>query len=128
MFHEYDKTTVRILFCPRLGMGLMDDQRHIESLLVQYPGVDPFGMPYLIITRYSDKVRLKLWKQFRRKGGVLSGRWSFGADPNTKSFYDLYLPATGCVIHVGKGWAQRMFDRYGQANDAYNSFIKSLVS
>jgi hypothetical protein len=102
---------------------------HIPEALCKWdPGVDPFGVPYLSITRHSDQDRQRLWARFGSRGGALSDRWQFGADPNIKSFYDLYLPATGCVIHVGQGWAQRVYDRYGVSNDVCASEMDHLIN
>lgn len=102
---------------------------HIPEALRRWdPGVDPFGVPYLSITRHSDQDRQRLWVRFGSRRGALSDRWQFGADPNIKSFYDLYLPATGCVIHVGQGWAQRVYNRYGIVNDVCASEMDRLIN
>jgi len=79
-----------------------------------------FGVPYLSITRHSHQDSHRLWARFGAKGGALSSRWQ------SEAHYDLYLPATGCVVHVG--WVQRVYDRYGLANDVYASQMEHLVT
>jgi hypothetical protein len=84
-----------------------------DSLRDWDPGVDSFGVPWLSITRHPDTIRDAL-KARAEQSPLLRGRHGFGADPNVKSFYDVYLARTGCVVDIGRGWSQRMYDGPGR--------------
>jgi hypothetical protein len=77
------------------------------------PGVDASGVPWLSVTRHTDAQRTTLDTR-AEASPLLRGRHGFGADPNIKSFYDAYLSRTGCVVDIGRGWAQRTYDGVGR--------------
>jgi hypothetical protein len=86
------------------------------------PGVDIFGVPYLGVTRHADSVRHAL------RPAVVGPNWCASGDPNVKSFYDFYVPNTGSVVDVGRGWAQRVYAKLGRKIDRLTSEMDQEVN
>ena len=91
------------------------------------PGVDPFGVAYVGITRHSDDKRKQVCKQVRETD-FGCGKWCVSGDPNITSFYEFYVPASGSVVDIGKGWAQRVLDKWGRKVDRAQSEVDAIIN
>jgi hypothetical protein len=92
------------------------------------PGSDHTGTPLVYFSIPPGIKESNLWRKYAQEGKSLDGlNWSFGADPNITSFYDMYLPS-GITVHVGDGWAQRILSTYGRAIDDHQSEMDQLVN
>ena len=91
------------------------------------PGVDAFGVPYLGVTRHPDEQRRTTFSERTQTTSFGGGKLCVSGDPNIKSFYDFYLPNSGSVVDVGRGWAQRVLDKWGRKMDRLQSEMDASV-
>ena len=91
------------------------------------PGVDAFGVPYLGVTRHPDETRRPTFVEMTQTTSFGGGKLSVSGDPNIKSFYDFYLPNSGSVVDVGRGWAQRVLQKWGRQMDKLQSDMDTSV-
>ena len=105
--------------------GLLDD---VPPALRDWdPGVDAFGVAYVGITRHPDGERQQICKKMRATD-FGCGKWCVSGDPNIKSFYEFYIPTSGAVVDIGRGWAQRVLDKWGRKGDRAQSDVDAIIN
>ena len=91
------------------------------------PGVDAFGVAYVGVTRHPDDKRKQICKQVRETD-FGCGKWCVSGDPNITSFYDFYIPASGSVVDIGRGWAQRVLEKWGRKVDRAQADVDAIIN
>lgn len=92
------------------------------------PGTDSFGVPYMSVTRHQDKKDTSVTSNQTRSHG-LPGKMHFvTGDPNVKSFYVFYLPNSGTTVEVGKGLANRVYQKYIKPMDILKAQMDAIVN
>ena len=91
------------------------------------PGNDAFGEPYIIIDCPKDAVQN--YRNFlANENSVLSSnQYGIAGDPNIISLYTVYLPNSGSTMHIGKGWAHRVYNKWGKRIDDHQSAMDTIL-